>query len=151
MFAEYIVATALDCHHGVRMEWDAYDVQTPNGIKVEVKSGAYLQSWDQSKLSVISFGIRPTFGWDYETNKFSTEKYRQADVYVFCVLNHQDKTTVDPLNLAQWDFYILGANTLDSEVGNQKTIVLSSLLRLGPKKVGYDELAEAVLTSGCHA
>ena len=46
---DVIVASDLGCTDGVRQEWDAYDIETPDGIKVEVKSGAYLQSWSQKK------------------------------------------------------------------------------------------------------
>jgi len=144
MLAEYIVANALGCADGVRQQWDAYDVLTPDGIKVEVKSGAYIQRWSQSRLSPIQFGIQPTIGWDAATNEYSTTKVRQADVYVFCVLKHTDKATIDPLNLAQWDFYVLPTSVLDENLGKQKTLSLSRLKKLGPVKVGYAGIKEAV-------
>ncbi len=54
VLAEFLIATALsiplDC---VRDEWGAYDLTTPTGIKIEVKSAAYIQSWEQRKLSTI--------------------------------------------------------------------------------------------------
>src|SRR5713226_9413468 len=54
--AEFIVAKALLISTDtVRDEWSAYDLKTPEGIKVEVKSAAYIQSWHQSKLSAINF------------------------------------------------------------------------------------------------
>jgi hypothetical protein len=44
--AEFIVARALSLGlTDVRIEWDAVDLVTPTGVKVEVKSAAYLQSW----------------------------------------------------------------------------------------------------------
>ena len=43
--AEYIVACDLGIADGTRPGWNAYDLITPEGIKVEVKSAAYLQSW----------------------------------------------------------------------------------------------------------
>ena len=85
VLAEYIVSCAVGNSGGVRTEWDAYDIETQTGLKVEVKSGAYLQSWKQENLSSIQFSIRPTFGWDSETNTTSSIKERQADVYVFCL------------------------------------------------------------------
>ena len=39
-----------------RMEWDSYDLKTPEGVLVEVKSSVYLQTWYQERES------RPTFG-----------------------------------------------------------------------------------------
>lgn len=52
--AEYIVARALGISTaGVRDEWAAYDLITPDGIRIEVKSAAYLQSWRQTALSKV--------------------------------------------------------------------------------------------------
>ena len=70
------------------------------------------------------------------------------EVYVFCLLAHRDKVTVDPLDLDQWRFFVLPRATLDRELGEQKTLSLSTLLRLEPREVGYGELAEAVEEAG---
>src|SRR5579864_2751938 len=52
--AEYIVARALGLpDHGVRDEWAAYDLITAEGIRIEVKSASYLQSWYQKKHSTV--------------------------------------------------------------------------------------------------
>lgn len=131
VLAEYIVATALGCNHGVRSQWDAYDLKTPAGILIEVKSAAYLQSWGQEGFSAIQFSIAPTAVWNPETRKRSQTRTRPAQVYVFCVLSTQDKEKVDPLNLDQWDFYCLSAKTLNERVGAQRGIMLTRLLSLG--------------------
>jgi len=56
--AEFLVARAVDATLP-RTEWDAFDVLTPDGVKVEVKSSAYLQVWDQRRFSRIVFtGLR---------------------------------------------------------------------------------------------
>jgi len=102
VLAEYIVACALDLPQAVRVEWDAFDLKTPNGLSIEVKSAAYLQSWDQKALSKITFGIQPTRAWEAATNDYTGHLRRQADVYVFCLLHHQDKATVEPLDMNQW-------------------------------------------------
>ena len=44
ILAEYLVGSALEMTESVRLEWDAYDIQTPSGLKVEVKTSAYIQS-----------------------------------------------------------------------------------------------------------
>ncbi|MEM8717173.1 MAG: hypothetical protein AAF268_16005 [Cyanobacteria bacterium P01_A01_bin.3] len=144
VLAEYIVALALDCGTGVRREWDTYDLTSQLGIKVEVKSAAYIQSWHQTKLSTIQFGIQPTRSWDDETNGYSSVRQRQADVYVFCVLTYRDKLEADPLNLDRWDFYCLSTPALNSAVGSQKTIRLSRLLQLKPRKVSFAQLHGAI-------
>ena len=144
ILAEYIVAQALGLANGVRAEWDAYDLVTPSGLKVEVKSSAYLQSWFHKKLSAVSFGIQPTFAWSADMNELASERRRQADVYVFCLLAHKEKATVDPLDLRQWEFYVLPSAVLDERCPIQKQISLSRLLRLEPVETNFDGLASAV-------
>jgi len=144
ILAEYIVASALGITDGVQEGWTAYDLETPSGIKVEVKSCAYIQSWHQKTYSNICFSIRPSTSWDSRTNEWGTEKKRQADVYVFCILNHKDQDTLDPLNLDQWEFYVLPASSLNSLSLTQKTLGLSGLLKLNPCKATYEEIASCI-------
>ena len=144
ILAEYIVASALGENHSHRAEWDAYDIKTKEGIKIEVKSGAFIQTCHQKKLSSIQFSIRPTKGWDAKTDNRSNTTMRQADIYVFCLLIHKEQDTIDPLNMNQWQFYILSSDALTQSLGTQKTIVLSSLLRLNPITATYSELSTAI-------
>jgi hypothetical protein len=140
LLAEYIVASALGLTGDVRGPWEAHDLTTRDGLKVEVKCSAYLQSWGHRRLSSIQFSIRPTLCWNYETNEFATTAQRQADVYVFCLLKHKDKSTLNPLHLDQWEFYVTPRRVLDEHCGTQKGISLSRLLSLGLEPVGYSVL-----------
>lgn len=146
--AEFLVATALGAANGTRVEWDAYDIRTPSGLKVEVKSAAYLQSWAQSRPSTISFAIPPTFGWDAEANTVSAERRRQADLYVFALLAHREKATLDPLDVSQWRFFVLPTAVLDARFPTQKTITLSTLLYAGATEVRFDTLRDTVEAMG---
>ncbi len=110
VFAEYLVAMALSLDGGVRAEWDAFDMVTAAGQKFEVKSAAYLQSWYHKTLSAIKFGIKPTRSWTAAANELASDVRRQADVYVFAVLEHKNKATLDPLDVVQWRFYVLPAS-----------------------------------------
>jgi len=145
ILAEYIVTSAVGAADGSRTEWDAYDIETPEGIKVEVKSGAYIQSWEQKKYSSIQFGIRPTRGWDSDGNEYTNEIVRQADVYVFCLLRHKDQYTINPLDLEQWVFYVLPTKVLNESVGAQKSIALSSLEKLNPTMSKYNDLHASIV------
>ena len=147
ILAEFLVAFALGLNKGVRNEWDPYDLQTVNGIKIEVKSAAYIQTWYQQKLSNITFNIQPTSSWDYKTNRFVKEKRRQADVYVFCLLHHKDKKTINPLDLSQWTFYIVSTKKLNKYCLNNKTICLSRLIKLYPRVCHFNELKETIENS----
>lgn len=143
--AEYIVACALGIADGdVRDEWAAYDLETPSGIKIEVKSAAYIQSWHQNQLSPISFKTPKTRKWDADTNKQSEEAKRQADVYIFALLSHTDKTTIDPLKLDQWQFYVVPTTTLDQRTRSQHSITLNSLEKLCSGCVNYNDLPKTV-------
>ncbi len=144
VLAEYIVACALDLPQDVRVEWDAFDLKMRDGLKIEVKSAAYLQSWDQRALSKIIFGIQPTRAFEAATNDYTGALRRQADVYVFCLLHHQDKATVDPLDLAQWTFYLLRASVLDERFPLQKSIGLAGLLKLNTRQCDYEDLARTI-------
>ncbi|MFF0257385.1 hypothetical protein ACFYR2_00905 [Streptomyces microflavus] len=136
VLAEYLVATALGAATGTRTEWDAVDIRTPQNWRIEVKSTTYLQSWAQSQTSRVSFGIAPASGWDAQTDITLADVLRSADVYVFCLLHHREKQTLDPLDLDQWAFYVLPTHVLDERCRRQKTITLSSLESLKPLKTG---------------
>lgn len=143
VLAEYLVALALGLTDAPRVEWDPFDLETADGIKIEVKSAAYLQSWKQTRLSTISFQIGQTYGPDANTSE--AEQRRQADIYVFCVLKHLDKRTLDPLNMDQWDFYLLPTSVLNEKKPTQKTIGLSTLLSLGPIKAEFREFSATMM------
>lgn len=144
ILAEYIVAVALGGTHKPRTEWDAYDLMTEDGLKIEVKSAAYLQSWQQEKNSVVRFSISPKKGWDARTNTSSTEAVRSADIYVFCVFAATDKLIASPLDLAQWFFLVCPTRLLASNFGRQKTVGLSSLEQCGLVRLSFDQLAMAI-------
>jgi hypothetical protein len=105
--AEFLVAQAWGIADGVRSEWDPYDLRSRQGHTIEVKSAAYLQTWAQKALSTIMFDIAPTRCWDAATNVLATDVRRQADLYVFALLAHQDKPTLDVMDLNQWQFHLL--------------------------------------------
>ena len=145
LLAEYIVAKALDVStSGVRDGWAVFDLLTPSGIKVEVKSGAYLQSWFQDKLSAISFSTKQSTAWNPDTNKFEGTRRQQADVYVFALLAHKDKATLDPLDVTQWEFYVAPTRTLAKRPGNPASISLGPLRKLGVSACAFGDLAAAV-------
>ncbi len=146
VLAEYIVGLALDVvDDGVRVGWENYDLATLDGIRVEVKAAGYIQSWSQKNLSSLQFTVEPTSNWDEETGVYSAERFRSSDVYVFCLHHHQEKTSIDPLNLDQWTFYVVATAELDRVIGQQKTITVGALLsKLRPTEVGFPQLREAI-------
>lgn len=146
VLAEYLVGLALGGpDRDARVEWDPYDLTSSDGVTVEVKSTAFLQSWVQERKSPLKFGIPETSAWDPETGAYASSRERQADVYVFCVFTAVDPDTADPLDLAQWDFYVAPTRRVNAVLGGQKSVALSALLkRVNPEQVTFTGLADAV-------
>jgi hypothetical protein len=144
VLAEHLVAQALGVADGVREEWGAYDLTAADETRIEVKSAAYIQSWHQERPSRITFRVPKTRAWNRETNRQSQEVRRQADVYVFALLAHQEQATLDPLDVAQWEFFAVPTLRLDGRKRSQHSITLPSLRALVERSVTYSELKGAV-------
>jgi hypothetical protein len=144
VLAEYLVAQAIGAASGVRDEWAAYDLDDPRGIAIEVKSAAYIQSWHQERYSTITFNYPKTLVWDPEANLQSSVKKRQAQVYLFALLSHKDQATLNPLDVSQWEFYVLPTATLDQRTRSQHSITLKSLMDLHGDPVRYSDLKHAI-------
>lgn len=148
--AEFLIAKALGIDTArPRDEWAAWDLTSPEGIKIEVKCSAYLQSWYQTKLSSPSFSIRPSRAWDPNTNNLSPTSQRQAQLYVFALLAHREKATVDPLNIRQWVFFVVPTTHIDGYQRSQSSITLKSLTKLS-EPVPYQDLRSQILKSVEH-
>ena len=149
-FAEYLVACALNVRQNTRVEWDKYDVLTNDDISIEVKSSGYVQTWQQKGKSKIAFSIRPTRAFNSKANAYEREIKRQAQIYVFCVHNYEKKDEgLNPLDMKQWDFYILPTEKLNIEVKEQKTISLQKIIKLGAEKCSYSELSASINKLKC--
>jgi hypothetical protein len=144
VLAEYIVAKALDIPLNVRNTWDDYDLETPGGLKIEVKSGGYLQSWDQKGLSKITFGGLRGQAWDREQCCYLGESLYRADVYVFAVQTAETHEAFNPLDLSQWEFYILPVAVI-SKRGTKKNAF--SVVRKFTAHEGFYALASEVKNS----
>ncbi|MGO4599481.1 hypothetical protein [Terrabacter sp. 2RAF25] len=138
--AEFLVARAVGTALP-RTEWDAFDVLTPDGVKVEVKSSAYLQVWDQHRLSRIVFtGLRGRT-WTPRSGE-ATDATFNADVYVFCLQTATSHEQYDPLDVAQWEFHVLPKTVLEQL--NLQSIALSTLRSYSGGSTAYQELEAAI-------
>lgn len=143
-FAEFIVGTALGLNpENLREEWDAFDIESEDGIKIEIKSAAYIQSWDQDKYSKITFSIKKVKHWDAPEGNGRGIAKRHAHVYVFCLLKVKDQNIIDPLKLEQWEFYVLPTHALENYSGSQNQMLLSKLQSLTPA-IQYNELKASI-------
>ena len=139
--AEFIVAKAIGIEDVRRVEWDAYDILW-NGITIEVKSSAYLQSWDQRRLSDIRFsGLKGTRFHPRHDLDPAGKRYN-AMVYVFCVQSATSHAGYDQLDIRQWQFFVAPREKL-AALG-YASIGLASVRRLSGDAVRLDNLAEAI-------
>ena len=147
--AEFIIAKALEITlTSARIDWTAYDLDYPrNGrsYAIEVKASAYIQAWKQNKLSKISFDIAPSREW--KDQKYTGDRKRRADVYVFCLHKFNDltaKAKANPLDLSQWEFYVVDVDALNTLGLNQQSLSLGKLKRLSHIKCSYCDLKRNV-------
>jgi hypothetical protein len=142
LVAEFIVAQALGCADVCREEWYPCDLVMKSGMRIEVKSAAYRQTWAQRETSPIRFGIGPARAWNPETGKFADTFERQSDVYIFCVLENQTPSPNDPLDLDRWSFYLLSTAELNRKCPAQRSISLAKVISLGARRKPFAELKD---------
>lgn len=137
ILAEFLVASSLGLLNKPRDEWENYDIAMNSGVKIEVKSVARYQVWKQKQQSTIKFDIKKRLPWDEDTGEFVGKPVRFSKIYVFCVLN-----STEPMDLDDWDFYVLLTEHINEKCGEQKTITLTSLQNRFPelKKCRFDDL-----------
>ncbi|MFC1417813.1 hypothetical protein [Streptacidiphilus cavernicola] len=140
LLAEFLVHRALGAQ--VRnQEWDSFDVLTPDGLRVEVKSSAYVQAWDQRSPSAIRFGRLRGRVWTPQGGGAEAPTFN-ADVYVFALHSAPDHDSYNPLDIGQWLFHVLPAPRV--EALGQASLGLTALRRLSGDPVPYAELAPRV-------
>ncbi len=104
IIAEFLVAKALGLDtNNPRDVWAKHDLKY-QGEGIEVKSTAYHQSWEQDKISHISFAVTKTHGYEDGPNE---KPKRHAQIYVLCLLSEMDRDRVNPLDVDQWRFWIV--------------------------------------------
>ncbi len=119
VLAEFIVARLIGADLRVPASPDReFDFKTTTGARIEVKSSAYVQDWQTRKRrtdSDTSFsGLKcRLFQSDSALPTYAAAAEYHAEIFVFCVLKTRDEGELDPLNLDEWDFYVLTRRELE--------------------------------------
>lgn len=145
LLAQFLVARAVGDERPTDDGWGDFDVLTPEGYRVEVKSSAYLQSWRQPRLSKILFSGLMGRSWS-DTEGYSAKLDVKADVFVFAVHTGQDPRSYDMLDLSAWDFRVLPAFTV-RQLGS-RSMSLSTLVTHAVEPVSWAGLRDAVSRAG---
>jgi hypothetical protein len=148
--AECLVAHAIGVTDPPTDACAWYDLTHPTTRDtIEVRSSAFLQTDGGGYLPPLydpAFKIAPTQLHDPKLRKYAGPRRRWPAVYVFALLAHTDRAIVDPLNVAQWKFYVVPTASLDARSLTQKVIGLAPMKKLAGDPVGYAALADALTT-----
>ena len=145
IIAEYLVAKALKKEKADNdAYWTLWDIDYREK-RIEVKETSYYHSYNKpGKISKQrGFGInKANSSYEYETEENRYE--RQNDIYVFCLNLGESAETSNPLNLDNWEFYIVPTDTINKNCGDNKTISLGRIRSMGFKAMGFDQIKKCV-------
>ena len=126
LLGEYLVAKAVNAPSSQRIEWDSFDVEIPEG-RIEVKTSAYLQAWEQQKPSTVVFSGLRAKSWTPVAGYSESADYN-ADAYVFAVITATTHDLYQALDTSQWRFWILPRQVVVNNGYN--SMRLSTVMRL---------------------
>jgi hypothetical protein len=153
VFAEWMVAKLLGLSYTeCRPPWQAWDITSPEGVRIEVKASAYVHSWttagsttsQAAKPTRIEFTNLCTRAYvDEAQTKLAAEPTYNADLYVFCMQTNPDPQTWDALDLSQWEFYLVPKATLEAH--GCKSMSLNRVCQLCGSSLTAAEFRKAAL------
>lgn len=144
--AEFVVARALGITEAQNSEyWTLWDI-TYGDVKIEVKATAYFHLWNKDgKVSKQrTFSIAKANGSYDSEIAGNSELKRQNDIYVFCLINGETMETANPLDLDNWEFYVVPTLFLDEHCGDNKKITLGRIRNFGFECVKYNNLKDEI-------
>ena len=117
VLGEFLVACALGLQMKPRTAWTSYDLEY-KGKKIEVKTTAYLQTWNFGKESKAGFRINPASDWDPSKGMGKTKQFN-ADIYVLCFFNSKNPRD-NEMDVDKWSFWVLSRAQVLSIFGSGK-------------------------------
>ena len=161
-FAEFIVKIALAETNPKFLEKNnnslsPYDLTGPVipstklQSRIEVKSAAFVQTWDIRHPNQATFRIAPSVAPD-ENGEYveGATRQRNNDIYVFTVYKATSREE-NILDLSLWEFYVLPTFKIESDVKlrKQKTISLKAVQNLC-NPVPFNKLCMEII-SACNS
>ena len=136
-------------------EWSSWDLEREDGVRVEVKQSAALQSWHRStgiKKPATSFDIAPRAGYYTDSSDSAVwvgldpeepDFLRAADIYIFAWHPETDPDIADHRRAEQWQFFVIPESMVAKSRGDKEKISLHQVKELAAA-VAYAELAATV-------
>lgn len=144
VIAEFIVEKALGLNKSQNTDsWTLFDILYRD-TRIEIKETSYYHPWNENgKISKQrTFGItkaNSNYDNSNEPNKFE----RQNDIYVFCLNTGTTKESSNPMNINNWEFYIVPTSVINEVCGNNKTISLGRVKKLSPL-IPYEQIKNVI-------
>ena len=116
-YVETLILFALGEGWKQTPEWSSWDLERDDGIRVEVKQSAALQSWHRStgiKKPCPSFDIAPRAGYYTDSSDAAVwvgidpeepDFLRAADLYIFAWHPENNPDIADHRRAEQWEFF----------------------------------------------
>lgn len=144
VIAEFIVEKALGIDKAQNTDyWTLYDILYRD-YRIEIKETSYYHPWNENgKVSKQRmFGITKANS-NYESNETENKFERQNDIYVFCLNTGITKETSNPMNLDNWEFYIILTSEINKQCGDNKKISLGRVRKIAEKK-SFEEIKSCI-------
>jgi len=144
VIAEFLIEKALGIDKAQNTDyWTLYDILYRK-YRIEVKQTSYYHPWNEnSKISNIRRFKITKANSKYDSKDFENKFERQNDIYVFCLNTGETKETSNPMNLDNWEFYVVATKIINEECKNNKTISLNKVRKIC-KKISYNEIKETI-------
>ena len=145
IMAEYLVAKALGKDEADNdAYWRLFDIAY-RGKRIEVKQSSYYHPWNENgKISDQRIFSIAKANSSYEDNTKENRYERQNDIYVFCLNVGKTKEEANPLNLDNWQFYIVPTSFINENCGDNKTISLGRIRNFGFEAKNYYEIEDEI-------
>ena len=145
IYAEWVVTKILSIPSARRVSWANSDIITPEGVRIEIKSSAYWQSWklvnedgslkqiDSAQLENIgrsSIRFSGLMAKDATGLNGSSKTGYKSDLYIFCFQHEENPSRWNALNLDQWEFFVFKVQQLQKFAG--KSVSLKKLREYQP-------------------
>ena len=133
-YVETLIFFALGKGWKVIGGWGGWDLEREDGIRLEVKQSAALQSWHAAasagKTSPARFDIAPRGGYYTDSTDAGVWRevdtpVRSADIYIFAWHPKKDPDTADHRRAEQWEFYVVPESKLPPKPQGTKTQTIS--------------------------
>lgn len=143
---QYIVAWAIGSDNIIRNNLQEYDLISPHGKKIEVKTTAYAQIWKHGENNRTPlFIIKPNRSYIHEVVGLIEQKIYNADIYVLCYYSWKESKSMDMTNIRHWKFWVFSLLELQDILKGKERISVKRLETLGYKPLNAFQLRDAIL------